>query len=75
METFMKHLAATSAAIPAEMSVPEIVEAILREMEVGDSRLFAEEAQSNISARTYHMKPRKYVTRKEGDGTRVWRVE
>lgn len=47
----------------------------LREMEVGDSRLFAEEAQSNISARTCHMKPRKYVSRKEGDGTRVWRVE
>jgi len=44
-------------------------------MEVGDSRLFAEEAQSNISARTCRMKPRKYVTRKEGDGTRVWRVE
>lgn len=28
METFMEHLAATSAAIPAEMSVPEIVEAM-----------------------------------------------
>lgn len=47
----------------------------LREMEVGDSRLFAEETQSNISARTCHMKPRKYVTRKESTGTRVWRVE
>lgn len=46
----------------------------LREMEVGDSRLFAEEAQSNISARTCHMKPRKYVTRKEGTSIRVWRV-
>lgn len=50
------------------------VAAALREMEIGDSRLFAEEAQSNISARTCHMKPHKYVTRKEGAGTRVWRV-
>lgn len=28
MKTFMEHLAATSAVIPAEMSVPEVVEAM-----------------------------------------------
>lgn len=49
----------------------------LREMEVGDSRTFAETTQVRVSANVAYMHKHsdlRFTIRKEGTSVRVWRV-
>lgn len=49
--------------------------ALLRQMEIGDSVLFAGKSQSAVTSRAIRTLGKgNYTTRPEGTGTRVWRT-
>jgi uncharacterized protein (DUF2249 family) len=48
---------------------------VLRELEVGESVFVPNQKSSSLSGRFAWLRPKKFTTRSQDGGTRIWRVE